>query len=111
MLPSSCLLTWGAESFAHSQYLPELLVCNFKDFDFMHIQQEDSAFVKAMKASQWMLMNDIESIPIELFKKISSLTGPNLFSNLFEKSSSFFRLRNSEGMNRIHKKIPFIHHG
>jgi midasin (ATPase involved in ribosome maturation) len=38
-----------------------------------HLQQTDSAFVKAVKEGKWVLLDGIESAPKDLFENISTL--------------------------------------
>jgi hypothetical protein len=67
-----------------------------------HLQQEDSAFIKAIKTGKWVLMDGIESAPRELFEKICSLCSREPFLDLFEKGPNFYYSRTVEGENRIH---------
>lgn len=66
------------------------------------LNQEDSAFVQAMKKDDWVLLFGIESAPKELFEEISTLCFEEPFLDLFEKGPNYRYSRTVEGELKIH---------
>ena len=38
-----------------------------------HLSNEDSAFIKTLTKGQWIILDGIESVQLELYQRISSL--------------------------------------
>ena len=61
--------------------------------------EKESAFIKALKNGDWILLDGIENTQAELFEKISSLNNFFPILNLFEKNNESYYFKNNNLKN------------